>query len=64
MLRNKIENLCKEKGISMAELKRRSGVHPGTIKKWNSVKDPGKIGAASLINVAKVLGTTVEYLLE
>lgn len=47
----------------MAELERRSGVHPGTIKKWNSVKDPGKIGAASLINVAKVLGTTAEYLL-
>lgn len=55
---HKIRELCKEKQISIAELERRAGVQ--LIRRWDE-KEPS---VYRVYRVAKILGTTVETLLE
>lgn len=55
---HKIKELCKEKQISIAELERRAGVQ--LIRRWDE-KEPS---VYRVYRVAKILGTTVETLLE
>lgn len=56
----KIKQICDEKGVSVASVERDAGLTNGSISKWNNSKPI----AESLHSVAKVLGTTVEDLLE
>lgn len=56
----KIIEMCREKGISLAELERKAGLESRTIYKWGkSVPSADKAAA-----VASVLETTVEELLK
>ena len=56
----KIKQICYERGVSVASVERDAGLTNGSISKWNNSKPI----AESLHSVAKVLGTTVEDLLE
>jgi transcriptional regulator with XRE-family HTH domain len=56
----KIKQICERKGVSVASVERDAGLTNGSISKW----DNSKPIAESLHSVAKVLGTTVEDLLE
>ena len=57
---HKIKELCKEKGISLADLERQVGLSPKTIFSWGkSIPSVDKV-----YKVAKVLGVTVEELIE
>lgn len=62
VLRDKIRQLCANKGIKVADLEEKCQIKPGTIKKWDgkSVESPR---ATTLLSVAQELGVTVEYLL-
>lgn len=64
MIKDKIMDFCREKGISMSELERLAGITPGTIKTWHRVKDPGKIEAGTIFRLAKVMGCSPEELIE
>ena len=57
---NKIASLCKERGISVLELERRSGLAARTIYKW----DVNKPSVDKVKTVADTLGVTVDSLLE
>lgn len=60
MIYTKIKQICESKGVSVASVEREAGLTNGSISKW----DNSKPIAESLHSVAKVLGTTVEDLLE
>lgn len=55
---NKIKEKCKERGLSLAELERRADVN--FVRRW----DISRPSVDKAYRVAKVLGTTVEALLE
>lgn len=55
----RIKALCKEKGITVAELERRCSIGNGIIARWKTSKPSYE----RLSVVAKKLDTTVEYLL-
>lgn len=60
---HKIKALCKEKHISLAELSRELGISKKAIFNWG--KDGKHIpSAVTLYKTAKLLGTTVEELLD
>lgn len=59
MFRDKIKEICKERGISIRELERRAGLGEGTVKKWKDFTPR----AESLVRIADVLGVTVDELL-
>lgn len=54
----KIRKLNQEKGITVAELERRTGIGNGVIRRW----DTHSPSADKLQRVAKELNTTVDYL--
>jgi len=59
-MREKIIKLCRERGISLAELERRAGLANRTIYKWSdSIPSVDKV-----IAVADILGVTVEELVK
>ena len=58
-MRKRIKALAVERGLTITEVERRSGLKPGTIRRW----DKHRPLAGNLASVAGVLGTTVEYLL-
>lgn len=60
MLFNKVKQLCEEKGISIYRLEKETGLSKGSISKWGE-SEPA---ASKLYAVAKLLGTTVEKLLD
>lgn len=60
MVYTRIKQICESKGVSVAFVEREAGLTNGSISKW----DNSKPIAESLHSVAKVLGTTVEDLLE
>ena len=62
MLRDKIRQLCSEKGMTVACLEEKCGIKPGTIKKWDGKKVESP-RATTLLSVAQELETTVEFLL-
>ena len=60
MLLHKIKELCAARGMTIVELERQAGLRRATVNNWgNSVPSADK-----LYRVAKVLGVTVEALLE
>ena len=60
---NLIKNLCKEKGISVAELARRIGQTP---QNFNKKIKRETVGTEELMEIAEVLGVVFEqsYILE
>lgn len=60
MLYDVIRNICSEKGLSIRYVERKAQLTNGTIGKWNECEP----SANNLFRVAKVLGYTVEELLE
>lgn len=54
----RIKELCKAKGITVAELERRCGIGNGIIARWKTSKPSYE----RLAKVAKELETSVEYL--
>ena len=57
---DKVSKKAVEKGISINLLENRAGVSTGSIYKWNTVSPTVR----SLSKVAKVLGCTIDELLE
>ena len=55
-----IKQICESKGVSVAFVEREAGLTNGSISKWNDSKPI----AENLHAAAKVLGVTVEDLLE
>lgn len=60
MLYDRIKELCKEKGVSVASIEKEAGLGSGTISKWN-VSSPT---VDNLQAVAKALKVRVNKLLE
>ena len=59
MVYERIEALCKEKGVSIRHLERECGLSYGSVIKWKTASP----AADSLYKVAQYLETTVEELL-
>lgn len=56
---DRIKNLVEQKGITIAELERRANVGNGVIRRWDKSLPTGD----KLQRVAKVLNTTIDYLI-
>ena len=56
---HKIKELCKERGITIAELERQADLVPKTMAKW----DENKPSVDKVYRVARSLGVTIEELL-
>ena len=61
MQRDKIKQICKERGISVRELEKKAGLSGNTITRWTGGKNPS---IKTLARVAEVLGMSVPELLE
>ena len=57
---HKIKELCREQGITVAELERQAGLVRSTVARWDETMP----AADELARVARVLHTTVEDLLQ
>lgn len=60
MVLTNIQERCKEKGVSLSSVEKLSDLKPNTIYRWADHMP----SADRLARVARVLGTTVEDLLE
>lgn len=60
MLLENIRKLAKEKKITISEIEKEIGIANGSLCKWDSVKP----SYDKVANVAKILGVTVDSLLE
>lgn len=60
MLYNKIKEICKKKGVSVASVEKKAKLKSGAISKWNASSPTVK----NLQAVAKELGVKVDDLLE
>ena len=60
MIYDKIKELCKEKGISVASVEKKAGLSNGAISKWNNASPT----VDNLNCVAKVLKVKVDKLLD
>jgi len=60
LIYDKIKEICKAQGISVAQVERGAGLGNGAISKWNNVSPT----IDNLQAVAKVLKVTVDKLLE
>ena len=61
MFYNRLEALCNEHGMSVAEACQMAGLHRSTHSMWKSGTQPSK---RSVVKMANILGTTPEYLLD
>lgn len=59
-MRDRVNRLCAERGISVAELERRTGVKAGTIKKWNKSKPTIR----TAMPIAHFFGLTIDEFLD
>ena len=59
MIYDKIKELCKEKGMSVAAVERKAGLSSGAISKWNN-----STPAENLNSVAKILKVKIDKLLD
>lgn len=59
MLYSKIEEICKERGISIARLERESGVGNATVRGWVTAKP----NVETIGKVAAYLGVSIDELL-
>lgn len=57
---DKIKALCKERGMTIAELERAADIVPTTMTKWKRISP----SVDKVARVAKALGVTIEELLE
>ncbi len=60
MILEKIESLCKRRGITIAKLEKECGIGNGTIARW----DKSFPRTDNLKKVADFLGVSIEFLLE
>ena len=60
MIVKNIENLCKERGITLSSLEKTLGFGNSTISKWNTSSP----SVSKLLSVAKFFGVTVDELLK
>ncbi len=60
MLYDKIKDVCKERGLSVALVEKESGLSNGTISKWNKSNPT----VDKLKAVADYFGVSIEYFLE
>lgn len=60
MIYEKIKEICERKGVSVASVEKEAGLKNGAISKWNKSMPL----TANLYSVAKVLGVSIEELLE
>lgn len=59
MIRDKIKELCKERGISIRQLERDADLGEGTIKKWSDFNPR----LENVMKVANALGVSLDELL-
>lgn len=57
---HKIRELCKKRGITLADLERQASISPKSIFSW----DDSEPSVYRVYRVAKILGTTVEEILK
>lgn len=56
---NRVKDLCESQDLTIAELERQANLGNGSVRRWdNSIPSADKLQRA-----AKVLGTTIDYLL-
>ena len=60
MILEKIESLCKRRGITIAKLEKECGIGNGTVARW----DKSFPRTDNLKKVADFLGVSIEFLLE
>ncbi len=60
MIYNKIRDICKEKGMSVAAVEKKAGLSNGAISKWNNSTP----SAENLNSVAKILKVKIDKLLD
>ena len=60
MIYDKIKEICKSKGVSVASVEKEAGLSNGTISKWNSSSPT----VEKLNAVAKILKVKVDKLLD
>lgn len=60
MLYDKIREICREKGVSVASVEKKSGLSNGAISKWNNASPT----VDNLNAVAKILKVKVDKLLD
>lgn len=58
MLRDKIEVLCNEKGISISQLENELNLGNGTVRKWNKANP----SIANLKKVARYFNVSLDFL--
>lgn len=59
---DKLEALLTERGLSQTTLAWQIGVKPPQVSRWRNGDEPPKV--ASLLKIARALGTSVEYLID
>ena len=59
MVFEKIEGICKERGISIARLEQETGLGNGTVRLWKTANPSTR----TLKSVADYLGVSMDYLL-
>ena len=60
MIYNKIRDICKEEGMSVAAVEKKAGLSNGAISKWNNSTP----SAENLNSVAKILKVKIDKLLD
>lgn len=60
MIYNKIRDICKEKGMSVAAVEKKAGLSHGAISKWNNSTP----SVENLNSVAKILKVKIDKLLD
>lgn len=60
MILQRVESLCKEKGVSISRLEKDCGIGNATIKKW----DESVPRIDTLKKVADYFGVSIEYFIE
>ena len=60
MIYDKIKEICREKGVSVASVEKKAGLSNGAISKWNNASPT----VDNLNAVAKILKVKVDKLLE
>ena len=60
MIYDKIKEICKEKGVSVAAVERKAGLSSGEISKWNNSTP----SVENLNSVAKILKVKIDKLLD
>ena len=60
MILNNVSELCKERGITIAELERKTGIGNGTVRRWKEMNPRVDL----LKKVADYFGVTIDDLMK